>query len=47
MDDDNVSAPEEDDSESLGGTLGRTIGGAFVMFALIAAVGAIAWMIFK
>jgi hypothetical protein len=47
MMDDDAQGPEDDDSESFGGTLGRTVGGAAAIFLLIAVVGAVAWLIFK
>lgn len=50
-DDDDEPLPRPDpyagDTDTLGGTLGRTIGNAAVIFALLAVVGAIAWLIFK
>ena len=39
--------PDAEDTDTLGGTLGRTIGSAVMIFAALAVVVAIAWLIFK
>ena len=38
---------DDKDSDTFEGALGRTLGGAAVIFALLVAVGAIAWLIFR
>jgi hypothetical protein len=42
-----VPDPYTGDTDTLGGTLGRTIGSAAVIFGLLAVVVAVAWLIFK
>ncbi|HYM35542.1 MAG TPA: hypothetical protein VET48_09110 [Steroidobacteraceae bacterium] len=39
--------PDGEDTNTLSSALGRTIGGAVVIFLLLMAVGAVAWLIFK
>jgi len=39
--------PYAEDTDTLGGTLGRTIGSAVMIFAALAVVVAVAWLIFK
>jgi hypothetical protein len=39
--------PDIEDSETLGGTLGRTLGSAVVIFALLAVIAVAAWFILR
>jgi|HubBroStandDraft_2_1064218.scaffolds.fasta_scaffold25472_2 hypothetical protein len=39
--------PDNEDSETLGGTLGRTLGSAATIFVLFAVVAAILWFLLR